>query len=184
MKIGLTQRVLYHKGRAYDSIEHGWYSYLKEHTLIFIQNRQDQDFQQLATDIDALIITGGDDSAIRRLTELKLATQVMKQQKPVIGICHGCFLLTDTLDGIIGEIDDHVGVLHNINYFGDIHEVNSFHNLYIEKTHPNATILATDEEGHCEAWIDNKLKIAGVVWHPERMDVPWMPDEINQLIGL
>ena len=85
MKIGLTQRVLYHKGRAYDSIEHGWYSYLKEHTLVFIQNRQDQDFQQLATDIDALIITGGDDSAIRRLTELKLATEVMKQQKPVIG---------------------------------------------------------------------------------------------------
>jgi len=28
------------------------------------------------------------------------------------------------------------------------------------------------------------VAIAGVVWHPERMLKPWLPDEINQLIGL
>jgi hypothetical protein len=31
-----------------------------------------------------------------------------------------------------------------------------------------------------EAWIDGKL--AGVVWHPERMDNPWLPDEIHNLL--
>ena len=77
MKIGLTQRVLYHKGRAYDSIEHSWYSYLKNHTLTFIPNRLDQDFEQLAESIDALIITGGDDSVLRRTTELKVASAMM-----------------------------------------------------------------------------------------------------------
>ena len=97
MKIALTQRVLYHKGRAYDSIEHSWYRYLKSHTLSFIPNRLDQDFEQLADSHDCLIITGGDDSAIRRTVEFKLATAVMKQQKPILGICLGAFLLTDAL---------------------------------------------------------------------------------------
>ena len=183
MKIGLTQRVLYHKSRAYDSIEHGWYSYLQEHTLIFVPNRGDQNFKKLAESIDALVITGGDDSAIRRNTELKLATEVMKQGKPIIGVCHGCFLLVDVLGGKVGNIDGHLDVLHEINYFGETKTVNSHHNLCIEQPHSNATVLATDETGNCEAWIDSRLAIAGVVWHPERMPVAWMPDEINQLIG-
>jgi len=184
LRIGLTQRVLYHKGRAYDSIEHGWYSYLREHTLVFIPNRQDQDFKKLATNIDALVITGGDDSAIRRLTELKIATEVMKQRKPIIGVCHGCFLLTEEMEGVVGTIEGHSDTLHEINYFGEQRIVNSFHNLRIMKPHNEATVLATDEDGNCEAWIDSKLTIAGVVWHPERMLTPWLPDEINQLIGL
>ena len=184
MKIGLTQRVLYHKQRAYDSIEHGWYSYLREHTLVFIPNRQDQDFQQLVVDIDVLIITGGDDSAIRRVTELKLATEVMKQRKPIVGVCHGCFLLMEQLGGEIDRIDEHMDTLHEINYFGERKIVNSFHTLRIKQPHTDATVLATDDEGNCEAWIDSKVAIAGVVWHPERMLKPWLPDEINQLIGL
>ena len=183
MKIGLTQRVLYHKQRAYDSIEHGWYSYLKEHTLTFVPNRGDQNFKKIAESIDALILTGGDDSAIRRVTELRLATEVMKQRKPIIGVCHGAFLLTEQLGGIIGTVEDHMDTLHDINYFGEVKTVNSFHNLCITTPHKDATVLATDEDGLCEAWIDSKLAIAGVVWHPERMLVPWLPDEINQLIG-
>jgi len=184
LKIGLSQRVLYHKGRAYDSIEHGWYSYLREHTLVFIPNRPDQDFEKLANSIDALILTGGDDSAVRRTTELKIATEIIKQRKPLLGVCHGCFLLTEQLDGVIGTIDGHVDTLHEVNYFGERKIVNSFHNLYINTPYDKATILATDSDGHCEAWIDCKLAIAGVVWHPERMQVPWIPEEINQLIGL
>jgi len=184
LRIGLTQRVLYHKQRAYDSIEHGWYSYLREHTLVFIPNRQDQDFEQLANSIDALVITGGDDSAIRRITELKLATTIMTQRKPILGICHGAFLLTENLGGIIGNTDNHLDTVHKVNYFGERKTVNSFHNLCIRQTHKQATVLATDDAGNCEAWIDSRVALAGVVWHPERMQKPWLPDEINQLIGI
>ena len=182
LKIGLTQRVLFHKGRAYDSLEHLWYVYLKSHTLVPIANRADQDFIELANSIDALVITGGDDSAIRRTTELKLVIETIKQQKPVVGVCHGCFLLTDILGGTVGKIDGHLGTAHQVNYFGETKLVNSFHNLYIEQLQDTATELATDEHGNCEAWIDRRLAIAGVVWHPERMPVPWLPDEINNLL--
>ncbi len=180
MKIGLSQRVFYHKGRAYDAIEHGWYSYLKNHTLVYIPNIIDQDFEKIADDLDAYIITGGDDSAVRRTTELKLATLMMQQQKPILGVCHGCFLLTDVLGGSVKMIDNHMDVDHTIMYYGQEYTVNSHHSLAIDKLHSGATLLATDHEGNPEAWIDRNL--AGIVWHPERMNRPWIPSEIQNLL--
>lgn len=180
MNIGLSQRILYHRGRAYDSIEHGWYSYLKNHTLAFVPNLVDQDFNNLAQELDAFIITGGDDSAVRRTVELKLATAMMKQLKPVVGICHGCFLLTDVMGGIVEEVTDHVDTEHTVQYFNQEFKVNSFHSLGIVVPHKTAQVLAVDNLGRCEAWIDGN--IAGVVWHPERMSMPWLPSEIQHLL--
>ena len=179
MNIGLTQRVLYHKGRAYDSIEHSWYSYLKGHTLTYIPNQLDQDFEQLADTLDAFIITGGDDCALRRVVELKLATQMMARNKPIIGICHGAFLLTDALGGSVEPVEGHRDCDHSVYYFGEIHSVNSHHDMAITKLHSGATELVVDSTGKCEAWIDGTM--AGVVWHPERQATPWLPDEIKNL---
>ena len=145
-----------------------------------IANRTDQDFEQLAVDLDALIITGGDDSALRRTVELRLAGQMTLCKKPVVGVCHGCFLLTDVLGGQVVEVEGHHNTTHNINYFGELVEVNSYHTLAIKELHRSGTVLATDSEGNCEAWIDGQT--AGVVWHPERMKTPWLPDEIVNLI--
>ena len=180
MKIGLTQRILYHNGQAYDATQHGWYSYLKGHTLVPIANKTDQDFEQLAVELDALIITGGDDSALRRTVELKLAGQMALRKKPIVGVCHGCFLLVDVLGGEVVDIKNHHNVEHLINYFGDTIQVNSYHNLSIKQLHQSGTVLATDNDGNIEAWIDGSM--AGIVWHPERMKAPWIPDEIKTLL--
>lgn len=182
MKIGLTQRILVHKGRAYDSIEHGWYQYLKEHTLVTIPNIQDQDFTKLARELDVLIITGGDDNPLRRVVEIRIATEISKLSKPILGVCHGCFLLADLLGSEITEIPNHIKTEHPVNYRGGLVVVNSYHNLCINRLHNSGVILATDMEDHCEAWVDGH--IAGVVWHPERMDNPWLPDEISNLIKI
>lgn len=180
MNIGLTQRVLLHKGRAYDSIEHGWYSYLKDHTLTFIPNDVTQDFSALADNLDALIITGGDDSSLRRAVETKIARYMVERNKPIIGICHGCFLLTDILGGQVSEAITHMDTSHSVYYFGEERVVNSYHTLQIKEPHKKATVLVVDPEGYCESWIDGN--IAGIVWHPERMKEPWMPDEIKDLL--
>ena len=180
MRIGLTQRVFYHKGQAYDSTDQNWYSYLQHHRLSVVPNSTKLDFEALADYLDALIITGGDDSALRRTTELSLASQMMMRRKPIIGICHGCFLLTETLGGEIGDCVTHNGTSHLVYHFGDRHQVNSHHTLQIKQPHSNATVVAVDEEGFCEAWIDEN--IAGVVWHPELMSEPWIPDEIEDLL--
>ena len=180
MRIGLTQRVLYHRGRAYDATEHGWYQYLKEHTLVPVPNGLDQDFAAWAQELDALIITGGDDSAIRRSTELKLATQFHLLKKPILGVCHGAFLMTEVLGGSVEPVEGHLDTEHSVFYFGEMHSVNSYHNQSIRKLHRSATELVVDSTGNCEAWIDST--IAGVVWHPERQTTPWLPDEIKSLI--
>ena len=59
--------------------------------------------------------------------------------------------------------------------------MNSNHKNYIKTLPMSARILAEDEEGHCEAWVDHN--IAGVVWHPERMDSGWIPEEIAHFFG-
>ena len=181
MLIGLSQRILWHQGKAYDALEHGWYSYFKQHTLCPIRNDPGQDFITIAKSLDAFVITGGDDSSIRRITEIKLAKMMMFMNKPVIGVCHGAFMLTDLLGGsVVESVADHSETLHPVMYFGDKVVVNSFHNLAIRQLHSSGTVLCTDSEGHVESWIDGKL--AGVVWHPERMDTPWLPDEIETLL--
>lgn len=130
--------------------------------------------------LDAFIITGGDDSALRRAVEIKLATKVMQRNKPVIGFCHGAFLLTDLLGGQVEPVNDHNNTEHVVQYDGDYYQVNSHHDLGIKKLHSTGLPVCTDKEGNIEAFIDGKL--AGVVWHPERMKEPWLPNEIKNLI--
>ena len=182
LRIGLTQRVLYHKGRAYDALEHAWYEFLDGHKLVFIPNTITQSPEDLCDALDCLIITGGDDSALRRRTELRVATIMMQSHKPILGICHGAMLLTDVLGGMIVGTDGHSDTVHEVNYAGRRIPVNSHHDQTIQRTHHAAQVLATDDDGNCEAWIDGLL--AGIIWHPERMKNPFIPAEIQQVMKL
>ena len=182
MKIGLTQRILYFKDKAYDCLEHGWYSLLNNHTLIPVPNKKDQDFKQIAEHSDLLIITGGDDSPTRRLTEIKLATEILKYNKPILGICHGAFLLTDIMGGVVSTCNSHMDIAHTVTADNDTFLVNSFHSLQITNLHSTGTSIATDPDGFCEAWVDGN--ISGIVWHPERMTTPFIPRIIKKLTGL
>lgn len=140
----------------------------------------DQDFVEMSDNLDCLIITGGDDSAIRRTTELKIAGLMMMQFKPIIGVCHGAFLLTDVLGGTVSPCEGHMDTEHNIEYFDQRISVNSYHTQAISKLHSSGKVLATDEQGNCEAFIDRNL--AGIVWHPERSAEPWLPSEIENIL--
>jgi gamma-glutamyl-gamma-aminobutyrate hydrolase PuuD len=177
MRIGLTQRVLFHKDRAYDSLEHSWYEFLQGHTLIPIPNRLPVDIK----DIDALIITGGDNHPVRNHVEQELADWMFSRNLPVIGICHGCQLLTEKLGGSIVPVGGHMDSYHEVEYHGKQHLVNSYHSLRIERPPKDATVLARDPDGYPEAWILGRT--AGVMWHPERQQQPWCPTEIQQLLS-
>jgi gamma-glutamyl-gamma-aminobutyrate hydrolase PuuD len=176
MRIGLTQRVLFHRDRAYDSLEHSWYEYLQGHTLIPIPNRLCSPFP----DVDLLLITGGDDHPVRNQIEHELTNSMLSRNLPVIGVCHGCQFLTTKLGGTVVPVEDHQDCYHEVEYHGAQHLVNSYHKLRIEQTPPGATVLARDPDGYVEAWILGRT--AGVMWHPERMAQPWIPNEIQQLL--
>lgn len=182
MKIALSQRTIYIKGRVYDSTEHGWYSLLSGHNLFFVPNTLNQDFDMIADNTDSFIITGGNDSDLRRTVELKLATKMMERNKPVVGICHGAFLLAEMLGGTIEEIKNHQFVDHPIFYHREVREVNSYHSLGITMMPENIDVICRDYLGNVEAFIDGNL--AGIVWHPERMKEPWIPPEIAWMLKI
>lgn len=181
MKVALSQRIIYNNGIAYDCTEHGWYSLLKNQELFFLPNTFDIDFDGLSNYVDVFIITGGDDSTLRRTIEVKFASKMMQRNKPVIGVCHGAFLITELLGGTVEPVEGHRDTTHNLIYKNQIVAVNSYHDLAITKLHKNGIPLCVDEQGHIEAFIDGKL--AGMVWHPERMSDPWVPLEILDLLG-
>jgi gamma-glutamyl-gamma-aminobutyrate hydrolase PuuD len=104
---------------------------------------------------------------------------MLTRNVPVIGICHGCQLLTQQLGGTVVPVDDHMDSYHEISCHGEQHLVNSYHTLRIEQSPPGATVLAYDPDGYAESWILGRT--AGVMWHPERMTQPWIPQEIQHL---
>jgi len=177
MRIGLTQRVLFHQDRAYDSLEHSWYEFLQGHTLIPIANRLCTKFP----DIDLLIITGGDDHPVRNQIEHELVNSMLSRDLPIIGVCHGCQLLTQRLGGSVVPVEDHQDSYHEVFYQDESHLVNSYHKLRIELSPPGATVLARDPDGYPEAWIQGRT--AGIMWHPERMTLPWVPSEVGSLLS-
>jgi len=177
MRIGLTQRVLLHKGRAYDSLDHSWYEFLQGHALVSIPNRLPVEIP----DIDVLIITGGDNHPVRSQVEHELADEMFSRNLPVIGVCHGCQLLTEKLGGSTKPVDGHMDSYHTVTYHDQRHLVNSYHKLRIEQPPPGAIVLARDPDGYVEAWILGHT--AGIMWHPERMLQPWIPREVEHLLA-
>jgi len=184
MRIGLTQRVLTHNREVYDSLDQNWYQLLRGHELVPVPNRDDLDYKPLAKSLDLLIITGGGNERVRITTEISLATEMIKLDKPILGICHGAFLLTDILGGKTrtGK-ENHHGEEHTVfDQNNSSHIVNSFHNISIDKCPPNSVQLCTDTDGDVESWI--KDKVCAIVWHPERMLLPYIPEEIMKVTGL
>jgi gamma-glutamyl-gamma-aminobutyrate hydrolase PuuD len=43
-------------------------------------------------------------------------------------------------------------------------------------------ILAVDESNNIEAFKHKQYPIYGVVWHPERMEVPILPKQIQEIL--
>jgi gamma-glutamyl-gamma-aminobutyrate hydrolase PuuD len=127
-----------------------------------------------------LIITGGDDHPVRNQVEHALIDHMLALNLPVIGICHGCQLLTTKLGGTVVPVDNHQDCYHQVFYQDEPHLVNSYHTLRIEKVPKGATVLARDPDGYTEAWISGRT--AGIQWHPERQQQPWMPQEIQNLL--
>jgi len=183
MRIGLTQRVFEHNNQSYDATDQAWYTYLSEHTLIPVRNQSPQNLLSLAKILDCLIITGGNSPKERIETELGLIRIMMDMAKPIIGVCHGAFLMTELFGGgVINCEEGHYNTNHNVTMDGKTVEVNSHHKLQIKTPPAVATVLAVDDDGYCESWMYGSM--GAVVWHPERMDNPKLPNGITNLMAM
>ena len=183
MNIGLTQRIFYYNDIAYDCLEHGWQQLLGGHTLTSIANDPEQDFTKLVKDLDFIIFTGGDASPLRLKTEIRLLTECYKQNKPILGVCHGAFFINELEEGTNIECEGHHNTEHDIIMYDKTYKVNSFHTNKITKVGKDFDVIATTVDGDVEAFKHKTKPIWGIVWHPERMQEAILPNDLERLLN-
>jgi putative glutamine amidotransferase len=129
------------------------------------------------------MLTGGPDSVARNQTENLLYQDAVEKGKPVVGICHGAFVINDISKGVNGSVDGHVDADIKITMEGREHTVRCYHSQAIEKLGEDFEAIAYDNEGIIEAFKHVSKPIYGIVWHPERMDEPVLPSDVADLLN-
>jgi gamma-glutamyl-gamma-aminobutyrate hydrolase PuuD len=127
--------------------------------------------------IDLIIFCGGNNlrthskkksDKIRHDLDLMILKKSIKQKKSILGICHGMQMIAKFFGSKLTKkkhIGNHKIILTNNK---KIANVNSYHNYILKSLPKKLEILAKAEDGSCEAFINKKNKILGIMWHPER----------------
>ncbi|WP_315763780.1 MULTISPECIES: gamma-glutamyl-gamma-aminobutyrate hydrolase family protein [unclassified Bradyrhizobium] len=181
--VAMTMRDTYvrERGEARDCLEVAWWPFLRACNLapICIPNDPTIAVELLDhIDVAGLILTGGgdvwlNDKACARdeVEEISIA-RMIEIDMPVIGICRGLQKMCAVYGGSLQPITGHVRTSHRI--FGPSGErhVNSFHNYQIDRVPDGFEAKAWAEDGSIE-WIAHRTRrLAGIMWHPERMETP------------
>ena len=187
IKIGISMRIInainYDEKR--DALSHDWIIFFEKLkiTPILIPNylKNPKIFLD-NVGIDGIILSGGDnlgDFPKRDETEFNLIKYGVSSKIPILGVCRGMQVINHFYGGKIikNNSNTHSNKPHKINLnnivsnsFPDQIEVNSFHNnIILEKNiGDQLEIFATSFDGTIEGFINKKLCILGVMWHPER----------------
>ena len=165
---------------VHDALERAWHVFLAGHELTAWPNLPNRvpDVEKF----DALVMTGGNDSVARHLTEDHLVQLFDRANKPIIGFCHGALVINDLGAGINAPLDGHLGVEHAVIMQGITHTVNSYHGQGIARLAPGYESIAQDLAGNCEAFRHAFKPHWGVLWHPERQGVPVLPSDLAQFL--
>ena len=182
MKIAISQReeAIGHSGLIHDCLSQVWYTFLNKHEIIPIPNvdiNRDYNF-------DMLILSGGNASLARLHTELKLYNHAMDNGLPIVGICHGAFFICELTGGTCGDIEGHRDTEHVVTMDGHNVLVNSFHGSNIISVGKDYDAIAIDLDGNIEGFKHKTKPVWGILWHPERMDVPVLPKDLDDMLGI
>ena len=133
---------------------------------------------------DAVNVAPERDRFEHQLLEVCSATQL-----PVLGVCRGAQMICTHYGGRLASIDHHISERHKVSltpgvfsgWPADI-EANSFHRHGISELseeHP-VKAIAWAEDGSIEGLAHLNLTQFGIMWHPEREDVP-TPHDLSML---
>jgi len=182
MKVLISTRTLESPGGfMFDAYERGFDSMFRDHEITALINKKHQNFEEFADTHDLLVLSGGDDYPLRLMAEIEMIKQFRQRKKPILGICHGAFLLTQLWGGELISVEGHRRTNHAVLYKYEQRTVNSYHGSSITVAPTDAKVLVTDDNGYIESW--QYENVMAVVWHPERdLEHHWLPDEFYDII--
>lgn len=179
LKIGITQRIDYIKSieETRDVLDQRWTGLLARNDFITIPIPNICDVHNFidSLTLDGILISGGNDHDMRAICEIACIEYCLKHHLPLLGICHGMQFIGQYFGAKLIRIENHVGVCHDVriedNRYGipnGTFNVNSFHNFTLDNAPEDFSVLAIDNNGHCEAMHHKSLSIVTFMWHPER----------------
>lgn len=151
--------------------------------------------------INGLILTGGEDvgtAPVRDGTERSLLRHALQRDLPVLGVCRGLQLIWTEFGGELERTSGHRAVRHGVKYLPDLKlsleqewgEVNSYHDQCLRpparKMTETWSAFAYAEDGTIEGVRFRQGRVVGLMWHPEREQVPSSTDTtlVRRLFGL
>ena len=121
-----------------------------------------------------ILLSGGGDvgskeNLLRDNIELYLINKSKKKKVPLFAICRGMQILAKNNGSKLIKVNNHVKKRHKV-FFEDnkFIEVNSYHNLSIDKCPFNFSILSKSKDKSIESIKHKTLPIYGCMWHLER----------------
>ena len=111
--------------------------------------------------------------------EALVTEEVLRMDKPLLGICRGCQSLNVFAGGsLVQHIPDHNDVYHPVGILGgrlkeimgaEIIRTNSFHHQAVKRVAPGFIVTARAADGTIEAIEHAEARFAmGIQWHPEK----------------
>lgn len=191
-RIGLTQRSHAVQGYAErrDMLDQRWAALIERLggcPLPLSNSVGDVDAYLDALNLDALILTGGNDLSMlpdaadsapeRDRFEAEAYRHFLQRGKPVLGVCRGAQMINHLAGGRLVRVSGHVGTRHELvwadaspAYWERPAEVNSYHGWAIpaDGLASGMEALAWARDGTVEAFRAPQARVDAIVWHPER----------------
>ncbi|WP_433194508.1 gamma-glutamyl-gamma-aminobutyrate hydrolase family protein [Nocardia sp. CA-107356] len=170
------------RGERRDTLDHRWTEFLTRCGLvpIAVPNHPEAAAHLLtAIPTAGVLLTGGNDLSAyggtapeRDATERLLVTEALRRHRGVLGVCRGMQMLQHHFGVSLARVPKHAGVDHEIEFLGKARIVNSYHRWAARDSADPLDVWARAADGVVESVGSHELRVAGIMWHPERVTVP------------
>lgn len=194
VNVAITQRELIINGELHEALSTLWNEIAKNCgiNIINLSSHDEKLLDKISYfECKAVILTGGGDLLeqafnkndnnnnnqlpIRQQKEIEIINFCLKNKISLLGICRGMQVLNLFFGGNLVEIDNHVGrevqiMIKNTKYKSLMPNTVLCHHkkgISRDSLAMNFEIIA-DSDGSIESIIDEKNKVLGFMWHPER----------------